>query len=210
VGALVHGEVAYADGDTGVDGLGYVQDTHVGDRILSTVRLRSFVLAAVLALTACTGEVSNPDPTAAPTVTTSPSLGPECPVQPKRADEGWPKDVPDVVPRPPGLKVQKVDPRTQGNVTQVRADVPMSLRDSLLWIVREFPKNGFVLGRGDAEQTEVDAPFQRSEALRGLVRVFVTQEKCSTFWLYAVVQNTNAPYDIGYTPPPSSTPLPFG
>jgi hypothetical protein len=167
------------------------------------------VVACLLALTACTGEVDNPQPTAAPTVTSAPSRGPECPPAKKLANDGWPKDVPTVVPRPDGIKVQTTN-RTQGNVTQVRSLVPMSLNDSLLWIVREFPKNGFVLGRGDAEATEVDAPFQRGEALRGLVRVFATQEKCSTFWLFAVVRNTNAPYDIGYTPPPSSTPLPFG
>ena len=170
--------------------------------------LRPLLPAVVLALTACTGEVNDPAPTAAPTATPS-AAAMECPAAQKVANDGWPEDVPSVVPRPDGIKVERVD-RTQGNVTQVRSMVPMSIRDSLLWIVREFPKNGFTLGRGDAEATEVDAPFQRGEALRGLVRVFVTQEKCQTFWVYAVVRNTNAPYDIGYTPPPSSTPLPFG
>lgn len=169
---------------------------------------RSLFLVAVLALSACTGEVDDPAPTAAPTASTSaPAL--ECPPAKKVANDGWPKDLPSVVPRPDGIDVERVD-RTQGNVTQVRSMVPMSIRDSLLWIVREFPKNGFTLGRGDAEASEVDAPFQRGEALRGLVRVFATKELCQTFWVYAVVRNTNAPYDIGYTPPPSSTPLPFG
>ena len=170
---------------------------------------RSLVVAAVLALTACTGEVSDPTPTATPTRTVAASRAPECPPKAKLANDGWPKDVPEIVPRPDGIKVQRTD-RTQGNVTQVRSLVPMSINDSLLWIVRELPKKGFVLGRGDAEATEVDAPFQRGEALRGLIRVFITQQKCETFWLYAVVRNTNAPYEIGYTPPPSSTPLPFG
>jgi hypothetical protein len=163
----------------------------------------------VLALTACTGEVADPGAQPTPTVTSSPTRGMECAPQSKLANDGWPKDVPEIVPRPDGIKVAKVD-RTEGNVTQVRSMVPMSINDSLLWIVREFPKNGFTLGRGDAEATEVDAPFQRGDALRGLVRVFVTPEKCETLWLYAVVRNVNAPYDISYTPPPSSTPLPFG
>lgn len=172
------------------------------------MRSRSLLAAAVLALTACAGQPADPGarPTGTPAATVS---GQSCPPAAPAANDGWPKDLPTVVPRPAGIKVQKVD-RTQGNVTQVRSMVPMSIRDSLLWIVREFPKNGFTLGRGDAEATEVDAPFQRGEALRGLVRVFITSQECETLWLYAVVRNTNAPYDISYTPPPSSTPLPFG
>ena len=85
----------------------------------------------------------------------------------------------------------------------------MSLREGVLFVVDRFPKAGFTLGRGDAEQSEADAPFQRGEALRGLVRIFFKKD-CETLWLLAVVRNPNAPYDITYTPPPSSTPLPFG
>lgn len=171
------------------------------------MRYRTLIAAAVLALPACAGESA--DPGAQPTTPAPAVSGQSCPPVTATPDPKWPKDVPSLVPRPAGLAVERVD-RTQGNVTQVRSMVPMSIRDSLLWIVREFPKNGFTLGRGDAEATEVDAPFQRGEALRGLVRVFVTPQDCQTLWLYAVVRNTNAPYDISYTPPPSSTPLPFG
>lgn len=183
---------------------------HGRERILTSVRTGPLLVTAVLTLSACAGDVAGPG--ARPTATGAPGASPSgvtCPASNDKPDPKWPKDVPSVVPRPPGLKVQKVDP-SQGNVLQVRSFVPMSIRESLVWIVREFPKAGFTLGRGDAEATEVDAPFQRGEALRGLVRVFITQEECQTLWLYAVVRNTNAPYDISYTPPPSSTPLPFG
>jgi hypothetical protein len=172
------------------------------------VRTGTFLAIAALALTSCAGSV-DPQPTALPGTPVATVSGQSCPPAKKLTNDGWPADVPAFVPRPNGIKVQRTD-RTQGNVTQIRSTVPMSLRESLLWVVREFPKAGFSLGRGDAEATEVDAPFQRGEALRGLVRVFITQNDCETLWLYAVVRNTNAPYDIGYTPPPSSTPLPFG
>jgi hypothetical protein len=170
----------------------------------------TFVLAAVLAagLTACAGEPSGPDAvptTAAPSPTSS---GPQCPV-PQTSDPPWPKEIPSSIPKPPGLKIEKTD-NTKGNVVQIRGTVPASLRDAVLFIIKEFPKNGFVLGRGDAEATEADAPFQRGEALRGLVRVFATDKLCETQWLFAVVRNTGAPFDLSYTPPPSSTPLPFG
>ncbi|HVF05733.1 MAG TPA: hypothetical protein VNA20_12905 [Frankiaceae bacterium] len=174
------------------------------------MRLRSFLVAAVLALTACAGEVADPGAQPTPTPPAATGSGPACPPASRAADDKWPKEVPDIVPRPAGFELDKVDKQTQGNITQVRGYVPMSMQEALLWIVREFPKAGFALDRGDAEATEIDAPFRRTEALRGLLRVFVTPEECRTYWAYAVVRNTNAPYDISYTPPPSSTPLPFG
>jgi hypothetical protein len=174
------------------------------------VRLRtaaSFLAIALLA-TGCTGEVGEPG--AAPTsrVPVPVDTGPHCPPG-KRTAPQWPKDVPDVIPRPEGATIQKVD-LTKGNVTQVRFTVPMSLRESVLFVVDRYPKEGFSLGRGDAEATEADAPFNRGDALRGLVRIFVTPKECETLWVLAVVRNPNAPYDITYTPAPTSTPLPFG
>jgi hypothetical protein len=167
------------------------------------------VLLALLLLPACTGESG--DPVTRPSLSAPPSAvdsGPHCPAVPVTTPS-FPPDVPNVIPKPRGLKIDKVD-TSKGNVVQVRTTVPMSLREAVLFIVKEFPKAGFTLSRGDAEASEADAPFQRGEALRGLVRVFATDQECSTLWLFAVVRNTGAPYDISYTPPPSSTPLPFG
>lgn len=174
------------------------------------MRPAALVLAAVLVLSGCTGEGDDPGAsgTTAPANPSPADTGPHCPA-PASTSPKWPADIPTVIPKPAGLTIQHTD-RSKGNVTQVRAMVPYSLRESVLFIIKEFPKAGFVLSRGDAEATEADAPFQRGEALRGLVRVFATDKVCETLWLYAVVRNTNAPYDITYTPPPSSTPLPFG
>ncbi len=172
------------------------------------MRLRIAATLLVLLAAACTGEEGEPGAQPSSRVPVPVDTGPHCP-PPQRTTPQWPADVPDVIPRPEGVTIQKVD-RTKGNVTQVRFTAPMSLRESVLYIVDRYPKAGFTLGRGDAEATEADAPFQRGEALRGLVRVFVTPKDCETLWLLAVVRNANAPYDITYTPPPSSTPLPFG
>lgn len=169
--------------------------------------MRTVLPALALALVACSGE--GPKPIPVPTQATR-TTDPPCPAaSPTKPD--WPKDIPDFVPRPEGAVIEKVNPASDGNVTQVRFSVPISLNESRLFVVDRFPKAGLTLSRGDYEpQTELDVPFQRGEALRGLVRVFATRERCTTLWLLAVVINTNAPYDIGYTPPPSSTPLPFG
>lgn len=167
------------------------------------------VALALLALTACAGEG---DPEARPTITTAPRPTrsvPQCP-SPPATHPVWPKEIPGIIPKPAGLRIDKVDRASKGNVTQVRTTVPTSLTGAVQFIVTEFPKAGFTLGRGDAEAAEADAPFQRGPGLRGLVRVFATDNECSTLWLYAVVRDTTAPYNITYTPPPSSTPLPFG
>lgn len=167
-------------------------------------------LAATLVLSACTGAGGDPNP--GPSRTSSPSataLGPDCPA-PKPTKPKWPKDVPDIIPKPVGVRIDKLDQSRGSNVVQVRTTVPYSLHDAVLFIVKKFPEAGFTLARGDAEATEADAPFQRGPGLRGLVRVFATEDPCVTLWLFAVVRDTGAPYDISYTPPPSATPLPFG
>jgi hypothetical protein len=169
-------------------------------------RVPALVLSAVALLgVGCAGEAS-PRPTAAPTLRPT---DPPCPT-PKPTSPKWPRDIPEFIPRPPGATIQKVSDTSGGNVAQVRFATPMSLFESRTFLLNELPKAGLVLVRGDAEPAELDVQFQRNEAVHGLYRVFATQERCTTLWLIAVVRNTNAPYDIGYTPPPSSTPLPFG
>ena len=163
------------------------------------------VVLAVLA-TGCSGDAA--PPVAVPSHTVAPT-DPPCP-SPKATRPRWPAEIPEFIPRPQGVTIQKVTPASNGNVTQVRFSAPMSLLESRTFILTEFKRAGLVLGRGDSEPSELDVQFQRNEGLRGLVRVFATTERCLTFWLLAVVRNTSAPYDIGYTPPPSSTPLPFG
>ena len=90
----------------------------------------------------------------------------------------------------------------------VTFSVATSLRDGVLHVVREFPKHGYQIGRGDAEVSEADAPFQRG-TIRGLVRI-LSRERCHTLWLMAVGQSGFVPFAPNYSPPPSSTPLPFG
>lgn len=119
----------------------------------------------------------------------------------------WPRQVPADLPKPPGAVIEKVD-RTSSGVTVVRFSVPSSLSNGVLFVVNEFKKHGYVIGRGDAEVTEADAPFQRGR-LRGLVRI-LSKSACSTLWLMAVGTTGGAPFAPNYSPPPSASPLPFG
>ncbi|HEX8001131.1 MAG TPA: hypothetical protein VF519_00380 [Mycobacteriales bacterium] len=171
------------------------------------MRLSFAVPALALAALSC-APAAKPNATPTRTVPAQATEQP-CPA-PKATKPKWPKDVPDFIPRPDGVTIQKVSDASGGNVTQVRFVTPMSMFESRNFILGEFPRSGLRLGRGDSEPAELDVQFQRNEGLRGLIRVFGTTERCTTLWLLAVVRDTSAPYDIGYTPPPNATPLPFG
>ena len=174
----------------------------------TTARATALALAATVVAAGCSGEGgTGATPTARPTFGV-PSEEP-CP-SPKPTRPNWPKEVPEFIPRPDGVTIQKVTAEQGGNVTQVRFSTPLSMLQSRAFVLAEFKKNGLQITRGDSEPAEIDVLFQRNEGLRGLVRIFATTERCTTLWLLAVVRDVNAPYDIGYTPPPSASPLPFG
>jgi len=120
----------------------------------------------------------------------------------------WPAEVPDDIPKPPNAVIEKVE-KTSSGVTVVRFSTETSLREGVLYIVREFPKVGYTLGRGDAEVTEADAPFQKG-AVRGLVRM-LAQEQCHTLWLLAIGREGGGAAPFGpRSPSAGSSPLPFG
>jgi hypothetical protein len=119
----------------------------------------------------------------------------------------WPPDVPADLPKPEGAVIEKVE-RTKNNVTVVRFSTPTSLSEGVIHVVKQFPRQGYQIGRGDAEVSEADAPFQKG-SLRGLVRM-LAQQPCKTLWLLAIGTGGDAPFAPGYSPPASSSPLPFG
>lgn len=148
--------------------------------------------------------VQSPAPT-----TTSPSSSPSpCPV-PSGSGDPWPAGVPDELPKPAGITVGPVTHQA-GGLTVVRFSNPVSLRQNVLFVVKQLPAAGFVLGRGDAEATEADAPFQKGD-VRGLLRMAATAD-CRTEWLLAfgAVKGPQQPALPSYTPSASPSPLPFG
>ena len=162
---------------------------------------------AVVALSGCpsstttrTGSTTPTRPAA--TASACPQGAPPTPAQ-------WPAAVPDDLPKPAGAVIEKVEPLANG-VTVVRFSTESSLREGVLYIVKEFPAAGYTLGRGDAEVTEADAPFEKGP-VRGLVRM-LAQEQCRTLWLLAVTRQGGGavPFAPNYSPPASSSPLPFG
>lgn len=169
----------------------------------------------VLALTACSAADRSAARVPAQTPT-SPSGQPtpkSCP-KPAAASFQWPPGIPSNFPKPPGARIQST--RNEANGLQiVRLTTPFALREGILFVLKELPKAGFNLGRGDAEAAEADAPFQIGN-VRGVVRLVATVKSCETVWLVAAVKgganggaSGGAPF-MPFTRPSASPSLPFG
>ena len=180
--------------------------------MLRTRGASCLALAALAAvLTACSGSGSSPEaaPTSAPVPSaTTPA---PCATPAKAKPTKWPAHVPADLPKPPNATIQDQMTASDG-VHIVKFTTPTSLRESVIFVVNKLPKAGYVLGRGDAEAAEADAPFIHGN-VRGLVRMLETRP-CETLWLLATVnanaQNPNSPLLTPHSPSGSPSPLPFG
>jgi hypothetical protein len=171
-------------------------------------RLVSIVLgASLLLLTGCTEEKPQAAPTPSETVVApSPSPLPTCaPVKPTKYS--WPKQIPQDLPKIPGAVIESSKKTTDG-LFIVLFSTPAPLRDGVLFIVKALPAAGFQLGRGDAEATEADAPFNKGD-LRGVLRGAAIGI-CETKWVLAVAHTTRTSPLLPVHTGPSPSPLPFG
>lgn len=173
------------------------------------------VAAAMLvavSVTGCGGSGS-PQSVATPTPVASPAAAQASPTcsAPPATDFSWPEEVPDDLPVPPGARLTDVQERTDG-LTVVMFTTPVSIRESVLFLIEKMPAAGYTLARGDAENTEADAPFVKGE-LKGVMRM-IAVEDCRTDWLMAITTGVAAGAPGGGTPllPPraDASPLPFG
>jgi hypothetical protein len=167
-----------------------------------------FGAVLVLLLSACNDKKNEALPTPSPSVIApSPSPLPTCaPVATKRYT--WPTQIPQDLPTIPGGTIESSKKTTDG-LFIVLFNTHTSLRDGVLFIVKGLPAAGYQLGRGDAEQTEADAPFNKGN-VRGVLRGAAIGV-CETKWVLAVARNvgTGTPLLPSHTGP-SPSPLPFG
>lgn len=178
--------------------------------VVPLLRPVAVALGLALALSGCAGSSSGAASGQPPSRTPSPTPSP-CP-PPSGGLAAWPAGFPTDLPRPPGAKVSSKVRVTNG-VRVVQLETPTSLRESVLFIVRELPKAGYVLGRGDAEPREADAPFVKG-TIRGAIRLGLAAQ-CRTLWVVAVVDLATRPGNTSpllptYHPSASPSPLPFG
>jgi hypothetical protein len=167
-------------------------------------------LGALLLLTGCSGGSDHkalPQPS---TVPFSPSPLPTCGPTISKPYR-WPAQIPQDLPRIPGASIES-SKRTVDGLFIVQFSTAASLRDGVLFIVRALPKAGYVLGRGDAEPAEADAPFTKGSDLRGVLRGAAIG-LCQTKWVLAVTRQAQSGTGTPLLPVhhgPSPSPLPFG
>lgn len=168
------------------------------------------LLCLAVLLTGCAGGAAE-----APVAASSPSppraaaTEPSC--TPGPADFSWPDEVPQDLPEPPGATLTEVQERDDG-LTVVTFSTSISIRQSVLFLIEQMPRAGYTLARGDAENTEADAPFVKGD-LRGVMRM-IAVEPCRTDWLMAIAQGPPGGAPGGGSPllpaRPDASPLPFG
>lgn len=169
-------------------------------------------VCAALLLSACSGGSGEAggSPSPAPVVTQAPAptVAP-CPVAASKRFT-WPKEVPQDLPQPPTAVLGETT-KTKDGLTIVKFATTTSLQQGVVYVVKEIPKAGFTLGRGDAEPSEADAPFGRGD-LRGIYKM-LARDRCATDWLVAVTRTRpggGSPILPTASRGPQSSPLPFG
>jgi hypothetical protein len=115
--------------------------------------------------------------------------------------------VPAALPKPPSATRAKTTYRNF-QLSVVTFTSALSLRDAVLFILDRLPAAGFVLGRGDAEPGQADAPFTGSGVF-GQIRLNV-QLPCRTQWLVAIgVAHNSSGSPLLPKPVASASPVPF-
>jgi hypothetical protein len=127
-----------------------------------------------------------------------------CP-SPPAARTDWPRGVPSTFPRLPGATDYQVQPGQSG-LQILKFTSPISLEQAVLFVLKALPHAGFVIGRGDAEAFEADAPFV-GDGFRGLLRLDATSS-CSIVGLLAITRLGQGPGAL--LPSHSESPAPSG
>lgn len=125
--------------------------------------------AAALALSSCTKDSGKTDAASPKRTTISPASPaptvtngiPEC-KKPKEVD--YPEWIPDDLPLPEGTYAYK-NLSPLGGYRRALFVMDVGTRQFIKLVLREWPKAGYALGRGDAEPGEVEDDFRKPPAV---------------------------------------------
>ena len=169
-------------------------------------------LTASVALASCSGDGSNradakPGRTsAAPTVSAAVPTGvdngiPEC-KKPKEVD--FPEWIPDDLPLPEGAYAYK-NLAPLGGYKRALFVLEQGTRQFIKLVLREWPKAGYVLGRGDAEPGEVEDDFRKPPAVGAFKANDVYCDPGYTVMYLIWAEDGPKGFDVA--PTPSGSPL---
>jgi hypothetical protein len=170
-------------------------------------------LAAVLALGSCSSNAGRFDDaggkpkktTIAPSFSPAPvPTGiPECKT-PKEVD--YPDWIPDDLPLPEGTYAYK-NLAPLGGYRRALFVMDVGTRQFIKLVLREWPKAGYVLGRGDAEPGEVEDDFRKPPAVGAFKANDVYCDPGYT--VMYLIWAEDGPKDINVLPTPTSTGSPL-
>jgi len=169
---------------------------------------RFLLVAIALVLAGGVVAVAQHKPHTAPAARPTPSVpatlgGPCIAAQPRKP---MPSFFPTNLPLPPGSYATEVPPPFAGSQRTI-VIAKGSLRDFVLFILTEWPKQGWVLGRGDGEPGEADDSFRDQGAVNyGAFKARAIMCDTSTTWVFFVFAHATPAPNLG-TPKPSTTPL---
>jgi|SRR5579884_3001155 len=113
-----------------------------------------------------------------------------CPSPAAAPAPSWPSQLPADLPKPsPATILHAVD--RAGGLREAQFVVPRSLRDEVLFVLQKLPPAGYIIGRGDSELREADAPFVHGE-IHGLIRLSALSP-CRTEWTVVTVAASASP-----------------
>lgn len=99
----------------------------------------------------------------------------------------FPQGLSSRLPHPTAAQSAHYVPTHVHGVKLLEFTTQMSLRDAVIFVLKQYPSNGWALGRGDSEQHEADVPFAQG-AVHGTTRL-TGLAACTTRWLVATVVN---------------------
>lgn len=158
--------------------------------------LRRIVLAGLIAglfaFAACGGDSAprakrSPTPSRTVTVSASPTFAgatpPDCKPPKKVSFPTW---VPDDLPLPDGIYAYRHLGKISGYQRALFV-IPMGSTDFAKMVIHQWPKAGYVLGRGDSEPGEVEDNFSKSPAVGAFKAndVFCTPGYTIMYLIYA-------------------------
>jgi hypothetical protein len=177
-----------------------------------SIRLAGAVLA-ILALASCSSNAGSFDDaggkpkrtTVAPTLTPAPAEtgAPDCKL-PKEVD--YPDWIPEDLPLPDGTYAYK-NLAPLGGYKRALFVMTVGTRPFIKLVLREWPKAGYVLGRGDAEPGEVEDDFRKPPAVGAFKAndVYCTPGYTVMYMIWA----EDGPKDTNILPTPTSTGSPL-